>query len=108
MKPTDDTRRLIVDVNNARFLDDLLDLEKPVRHSATETLKKLRQMTWNQVYTDSGLKWEKIRDANPPPGIAALYSLRITQARRAIAYRDGDFMRFLSIPTDHDATYGKN
>jgi hypothetical protein len=46
-------------------------------------------MTWNQVYRDSGLKWEKIVSFKPPPGIDAVYSLRITQARRATAYRDG-------------------
>jgi len=38
-------------------------------------------MTWNQVYRDSGLKWEKIISFKPPPGIDAVYSLRITQAR---------------------------
>ena len=36
-----------------------------------------------------------------------LYSIRITQARRATAYRDGEFMRFLTIAPDHDAAYGK-
>ena len=35
------------------------------------------------------------------------HSLRITQARRATAYRQGDFMRFLTIQQDHDSTYGK-
>jgi hypothetical protein len=49
----------------------------------------------------------KITSVKPPSGIDALYSLRITQARRAVAYREGDFLRLLSIPPDHDATYGK-
>ncbi|NLY26843.1 MAG: hypothetical protein GX049_04755 [Alcaligenaceae bacterium] len=43
----------------------------------------------------------------PPQGIDAIYSLRITQARRATAYRDGDFIRLLTIAPDHDATYGR-
>ena len=72
-----------------------------------ETLKKLSQMTWAQVYRDQGLKWEKIGGMVPPAGIGAVYTLRLTQSRRATAFRDGDFMRFLSIPPDHDATYGK-
>jgi hypothetical protein len=96
-----------LDLNNPAFQDNLLDLEKPERHSALETLKKLRQLTWKQVYTDQGLKWEKIASVAPPPGIAAIYSLRITQSRRATAYRDGDIMRLLTIPPNHDATYGK-
>ena len=51
-------------------------------------------MTWQQVYRDSGPKWEKIVSLNPPHGIDAVYSLRITQSRRATAYREGKFIRF--------------
>ena len=72
-----------------------------------KTLNKFRQLTWGQVYGDTGLKWEKIASVTPPAGITAVYSLRITQARRATAYRDGSFIRFLTIAADHDATYGK-
>ncbi|HEY5329501.1 MAG TPA: hypothetical protein VIJ79_06435 [Acidobacteriaceae bacterium] len=96
-----------LDLNNPVFQSNLLDLPKPDRHSALETLKKLRQLTWNQIYSDQGLKWEKIVSASTPPGVASIYSLRITQSRRATAYREGDFIRFLTIPPDHDATYGK-
>jgi hypothetical protein len=45
-------------------------------------------MTWNQIYRDQGWKWEKILNKKPPPGIANVYSLRITQSRRATATRD--------------------
>lgn len=96
-----------LDLNDSDFQDDLLNLRKPDRHSALETLNKLGQMTWNQVYRDNGLKWEKIAGVTPPPGVSAIHSLRITQSRRATAYRDGDFIRFLTIASDHDATYGK-
>ena len=53
------------------------------------------------------LKWEKISSIKPPDGIDAIYSIRITQARRATAFRKGDFIRFLTIAPDHDSTYGK-
>ena len=96
-----------LDLNNPVFQENLLTLQKPERHAALDTLNKIRQMTWNQVYRDQGLKWEKITSVKPPVGIDALYSLRITQARRATAYRDGEFMRFLTVAPDHDATYGK-
>ena len=72
-----------------------------------ETLKKLRQMTWQQVYGDSGLKWEKVKSIQPPEGISGVYTLRITQSCRAVGYRDGNYLRFLSISAEHDATYGK-
>jgi hypothetical protein len=107
MTKPDTNARLRLDLNNPIFQENLLTLQKAERHSAVETLNKLRQMTWNQVYRDSGLKWEKIASIAPPAGIAALYSLRISQSRRATAYRDGDFIRFLTIAPDHDATYGK-
>ena len=104
-KPAHLTVRL--DLNNPIFQENLFNLQKPDRHSALETLNKLRQLTWSQVYADNGLKWEKIVSITPPLGISAVYSLRITQSRRATAYRDGDFLRFLTIAPDHDATYGK-
>jgi len=85
----------------------LLDLQKPERHAALDTLKQIRQMSWNQLYRDNGLKWEKISSIRPPPGISAIYSLRITQSRRATAYRDGDFMRLLTVAPDHDSAYGR-
>ena len=96
-----------LDLNNPVFQENLLNLQKPERHAALETLRKLRQMTWQQVYRDQGLKWEKIVSVTPPAGISAIYSLRITPSRRATAYRDGDFIRLLTIAPDHDATYGK-
>ncbi|HQV49065.1 MAG: hypothetical protein IPK54_00265 [Dokdonella sp.] len=96
-----------LDLNNPVFQRDLLGLQKVERHAALDTLAKLRQLNWQQVYRDKGLHWEKIVSIKPPPGIAALYSVRITQTRRAVAYRDGAFIRLLAIPSDHDATYGK-
>ena len=96
-----------LDINNPVFQENLLTLQKSERHSALDTLNKLRQMTWNQIYRDNGVKWEKIVSIKPPTGIDAIYSLRITQARRATAYRDGEFIRFLTLAPDHDSTYGK-
>ena len=96
-----------LDLNNPMFQEHLLMLQKAERHAAMTTLNKIRQLTWNQLYRDQGLKWEKISSIKPPPGIDAVYSLRISRARRATAHRDGDFIRFLTIAPDHDATYGK-
>lgn len=96
-----------LDLNNPVFQKNLLTLQKPERHAALDTPNKLRQLTWNQVYRDNGLKWEKIISVKPPAGIDAIYSLRITQARRATAYWDEDFIRLLTIAPDHDSAYGK-
>jgi len=97
-----------LDLNNPVFQEQLLTLQKLERHAALDTLNKIRQLTWNQLYRDQGIKWEKITSIKPPVGIDAVYSLRISQSRRATAHRDGDFMRLLTIAPDHDATYGRN
>ncbi|WP_295879269.1 hypothetical protein [uncultured Thiohalocapsa sp.] len=104
---TEDAGKVRLDLNNPVFQDGLFGLQKPERLAALETLKKLRRLTWNQVYRDAGLKWEKIASVRPPPGVGALYSLRIKRSGRATAFRDGDYLRLLSIAPDHDSTYGK-
>jgi hypothetical protein len=104
----DDPQTLVrLDLNNPVFQENLLSLQKAERLAALDTLNKLRQLTWNQLYRDNGLKWEKIFSVKPPEGVAAIYSLRITQSRRATAFRDDDFIRLLTIAPDHDSTYGK-
>jgi hypothetical protein len=94
-------------LNNPVFQEQLLTLQKLERHAALDTLNKIRQLTWNQLYRDPGIKWEKITSIKPPFGIEAIYSLRISRSRRATAHRDGEFMRLLTIAPDHDAAYGK-
>lgn len=96
-----------LDLNNPVFQEHLFGLQKPERHAAMDTLRKIRQLSWGQLYRDNGLKWEKIISVKPPPGIEAIYSLRITQYRRCTAYRDGDFMRLLTVAPDHASTYGR-
>jgi len=96
-----------LDLNNPTFQANLLGLQKPERNAALDTLNKTRQLTWRQLYRDSGLKWEKISSVKPPPGVDTIYSLRMTQSRRATAYRDGDFIRLLSVAPDHDSIYGR-
>ncbi|MBK9573573.1 MAG: hypothetical protein IPO43_13025 [Rhodoferax sp.] len=96
-----------LDLNNPVFQSNLLQLQKVERHAALDTLNKLRQLYWNQVYRDDGLKWAKISSVKPPVGVDAIYCLRTTQSRRATAYRDGGFIRLLAIAPDHDSTYGR-
>ena len=79
--PKADSEDLVrLDLNNPAFQENLLSLPKPERHSALETLSKLRRMTWREVYSDNGLKWEKIVSVPAPAGIPAIYSRRITKS----------------------------
>lgn len=100
-------QRVLLDLNSPAFLRSWFALEKDEKVRVLNALEKLNQLTWSQVYRDPGLNWEAI--ANPPvplpPGIGSVYSLRITQARRAVACREAQFMRLLWIAPDHDSTY---
>ena len=107
MEPTPASKLVKLDLNNPEFQKNLLELDKSERNRVLDTLKKLLKLNWDQVYRDPGLKWEKITSVRPPKGMEAIYSIRITQARRATALRDGEFIRFLTVQPDHDATYGE-
>ena len=107
MAPSERDGKVLLDLNNPIFQTNLFGLQKSERHAALDTLSKIRQLTWTQVYRDNGLKWEKIVSVRPAQGIDSLYSLRITHSCRATAYRDGQFMRLLTVAADHDSTYGK-
>ena len=107
MSSTESNTSVTPDLNNQTFQQNLFSLQKTERHAALDTLSKIRQLTWQQVYRDKGLKWEKISSVRAPQGIDAIYSLRITQSRRATAFRDGPYMRMLTVAFDHDSAYGK-
>jgi hypothetical protein len=96
--------RVELDLNNPAFLQTLFALSKDEQHSVLTTLKKLSQMTWEQVYRDKGLRWEAILSRQGSEG-RRLYSLRISRACRAVAFRDGSWLRMLSIHPDHDSAY---
>ena len=93
-----------LDLNSPVFQRQPFALEKAQQLSALATLRKLSGMTWQQVYQDQGLKWEIIYSRRGPHG-GRLYSLRISKGFRAVAYRDDDWMRFLSLHADHDSAY---
>ena len=108
--PASNEQRVAVDLNNPVFLKSWFSLEdKNESARILNTLEKVGQLTWTQVYRDAGLKWERITHppVTPPAGIDAVYSIRVTQARRAVVFRERNLMRFLLIAEDHDATYPK-
>lgn len=107
MVSSESTGNVLLDLNNPTFQKNLFGLQKPEKLDALDTLNKILQLNWAQVYRDNGLKWEKVVSVRPPQGIDAVYSFRITQSRKATAYRDGPYMRLLTVAPDHDSTYGK-
>ena len=49
-----------LDLNNPVFQRRLFNLSKTEQRNALNTLLKLANLTWQQVYGDHGLKWEAI------------------------------------------------
>jgi hypothetical protein len=96
--------RILLDLNNPIFQQDLFGLTKSEVIAVLKTLRKVSQLTWEQLYKDQGLKWEMIRSKQGENG-EKLYSLRITQKCRAVAVREDDYLRFLSLHSDHDSAY---
>lgn len=96
--------RILLDLNNPIFQQNLFALPKPEAFATLKILRKISQLTWEQLYKDQGLKWELIHSKKGKQG-EKLYSLRITQKCRAISIREGDYPRLLSLHSDHDSTY---
>ncbi len=46
-----------LDLNNPAFQRQLFNLSKSNQRNILNTLRKLGNMTWQQVYSDYGLKW---------------------------------------------------
>ena len=93
-----------LDLNNPEFQANLLALEKNEAWAVLKTLRLLQTMDWPQLQTSKGLRWELIQSRSGPNG-ERLHSLRISRSCRAVALRDGDWLRLLSLHPDHDAAY---
>ncbi len=90
------------DLNQPQFQEDLLALEKDEVLAFIKTLRKLRQLSWQELYRERGLRWEAIKSVKTD----GLYSMRVTQKCRVIVKREGNVLRFISLHPDHDSAYG--
>ena len=96
--------RVLLDLNNPALQEDWFSLERPDALAVMASFRKIRQMDWEQFYRDPGLRWEAILSRSGPRG-QRIYSLRVTRRIRAVAYREGQFLRLLSLHSDHDSAY---
>ncbi len=93
-----------LDLNNPEFQANLLAMEKSDAWSVLKTLRLLHRMSWEQLQSSKGLRWELIQSRQGSSG-ERLYSLRISRSCRAVAWRDGSWLRLLSLHPDHDSAY---
>jgi hypothetical protein len=96
--------RVLLDLNSPVFLDVFLRLEAAELAQVVGTLDRIRKLDWRTLYAHHGLKWEAL-DHLPTPSGAKGHSIRLSRKVRGIAYRDGAFLRFLSLHPDHDSAY---
>ena len=93
-----------IDLNHPVFQKDLFVLEKNEQVALIKALKKIHRLTWSELYSDHGLKWEVILSKQTKLG-ERIYSFRFSKKYRAVALREDDFLRLLTLHKDHDSTY---
>jgi hypothetical protein len=97
-------RRLRLDLNSPEFLGVFFSLESAELKQVVASLRRLRDLDWSAIYRHTGFQWEAIKHLEAPNG-AGVYSLRLSQKVRALAFREGDLLRFVSLHPDHDSAY---
>lgn len=98
--------KLRLDLNSPAFLDVFFALSPAELAQVVASLQRLRRLTWPEVYKFKGLHWEAV-DHIPTPTGAKAHSLRLSQKVRAVAFRDGAFLRIVSLHPDHDSAYDR-
>ncbi len=96
--------RVRLDLNSPEFQDVFFRLEQAELKQVIASLGRLRDLDWNTLYSHAGFHWEAITHLKAPRG-GKVYSLRLSRKVRAIALREGDFLRLLSLHPDHDSAY---
>jgi hypothetical protein len=96
--------RVRLDLNSPGFQDVFFRLELADLQQVVASLRRLRELDWVTVYRHTGFRWEAIEHLRAP-NQARVFSLRLSQKVRAVAYRDGDFLRLTSLHPDHDSAY---
>lgn len=99
MPAPDDIIRL--DLNSPEFQSVFFRLEADDLRQVVSALRRLQDLSWPALYIHTGFRWEAIER----PRGAKFYSLRLSQRIRAVAIRDGNFLRFISLHPEHDTTY---
>jgi hypothetical protein len=92
------------DLNSPEFQDVFFRLEAAELKQVVAGLRRMRELDWASLYRHTGFRWEAIGHLKAPNG-AKVYSFRLSQKVRAIAYRDGHFLRLISLHPDHDSAY---
>ena len=86
-----DDDKVLLDLNYPAFQSELFELDAPELKKIIKIFKKLRGMSWNDVFKDRGLKWEA------PKSTPGKFTIRRSQSYRAIVVRADCWMRFQTL-----------
>lgn len=96
--------KILLDMNQTEFQNQLFKLEKKEQRALLNTLDKIKKLTWEQLYCDKGIRWELI-SSNKNKLVDNLYSFRFSQKYRGTAFREGNYLVLLGLFPDHDGAY---
>jgi hypothetical protein len=89
--------RIRLDLNSPEFLDVFFRLQADELKQVVTSLRRLRELDWNTLYRHTEYRWEALEHLKAPTSGGRVYSLRLSQRIRAVAVRDGDFLRLISL-----------
>ena len=96
---------IALDLNNPEFQANPLALQKNEAWVALKTLRLLLTMDWQQLVLSKGPRSRELIQSRQGPQGQRLFSRRVSRNCRAVAWRDGDWLRLLSLHPDHDSAY---
>jgi hypothetical protein len=96
--------KILLDLNNPKFQEQIFLLEKNEQRALFNTLGKIIKLNWDELYIDKGIRWELISSQQSNRG-NKIYSFRFSQKYRGTAYRDGDYLVLVGLFVDHDSAY---
>ena len=97
--------RIRLDLNSPAFQEVFFNLEPTELKQVVSSLRRLCSMDWDTLYGHSGFNWEVVDHIGTPTGAKACSNC-LSRRIRALAYSDGDLLRFISLHPDHDSAYG--
>lgn len=60
--------KVLLDLNNAVFQEALFSLEKEEATRLIGAFRKVKQLSWPEIYKDKGLRWELVQSMFGPDG----------------------------------------
>ena len=90
------------------FDESVMAAELPVRKAAARMITVLQSLDLTQLWSHTGLNFEKLHGMVEPSTGRQLYSLRVTGSARAIAFLlNGPVIVLVSLYVQHDKAYRK-